>query len=167
MKARVVNISYEFLMFPPLVQFFLSPPPKGAWFLGRIKQICSNIRLVLIAMSIRAVVGPILRCAFIVADEVAVEIWALAGCSGDLAKAPIATGQETSPAEVCRQIKRAVEPLGEHALGVGRLVVEEGAAARGEDRGDQVGKGAGVGRLLCKGSYHRSDHSALLALFAE
>ena len=43
-------------------------------------------------------------------------IWALAGWGGDLDKAPIAIGRETSPAEVCRQTKGAVEPLGEHAL---------------------------------------------------
>ena len=42
-----------------------------------------------------------------------------------LDKASIAIGQETSRAEVCRQTKRAVQPLGEHALGASRLVVEE------------------------------------------
>ena len=60
------------------------------------------------------------------------------GWGGDLDRVPKAIGQETSPAEVCRQTKRAIEPLGEHALGGGGLVVEEGAVVRGEDRGDQV-----------------------------
>ena len=68
---------------------------------------------------------------------------------------------------MCRQTKRAVEPLGEHALGVSRLGVEESLVARGEDRCDQVGNGEGTGKRLCKGSYHRSDHSALLAVFVE
>jgi len=58
---------------------------------------------------------------------------------GDLGEAPIAIGQETSPAEVNRLTKRAVEPMGKRALGVDRLAVEEGAVIRGEDRGDQVG----------------------------
>jgi len=70
--------------------------------------------LVLIAMTVRVVVGLILKCVFIVGGEVAVAIWALAGWGGDLDKVPKAIGQETSPAEVCRQTKRAVEPLGEH-----------------------------------------------------
>jgi hypothetical protein len=35
-----------------------------------------------------------------------------------LGEVPIAIGQEASPAEVCRQTKRAVEPMGERALGV-------------------------------------------------
>jgi len=78
--------------------------------------------LVLIAMTVRVVVGLILKCVFIVGGEVAVAIWALAGWGGDLDKVPKAIGQETSPAEVCRQTKRAVEPLGEHALGGGGLV---------------------------------------------
>ena len=95
--------------------------------------------LVFIAMGVTAVVGLIPECAFIVGGAVAVAIWALAGWGGDLDKAPIAIGQETSPAEVCRQTERAVEPLGEHALGGGGLVVEEGAVVRGADRGDQVG----------------------------
>ena len=123
--------------------------------------------LVLIAMTVRVVVGLIIKCVFIVGGEVAVAIWALAGWGGDLDKVPKAIGQETSPAEVCRQTKRAVEPLGEHALGGGGLVVEEGAVVRGEDRGNQVGNGVGVGRHLCKGPYHRSDHSALLAVIVE
>ena len=69
--------------------------------------------LVLIAMSVRVMVGLILECAFIVGGEVAVVIWALAGWGGDFDKAPKAIGQETSPAEVCQQTKRVVEPLGE------------------------------------------------------
>ena len=56
--------------------------------------------LVLIAMGARVVVGLILGCAFIFGGEVAVAIWALVGWGGDLAKAPKAIGQETSPAEV-------------------------------------------------------------------
>jgi len=100
--------------------------------------------LVLIAMSVRVVVGLILECAFIAGGEVAVAIWALAGWDGDLDKASIAIGQETSPVGVCRQTKRVVEPLGEHALGVGRLVVEEGAVVYGKDRCDQVGNGVGA-----------------------
>ena len=111
--------------------------------------------LVLIAMSVRVVVGLILECAFIVGGEVAVAIWALAGWGGDLGKVSKAIGQETSPAEVYHQTKRPVEPLGEHALGVGRLVLEEGAVVRGEDRGDQVGNGVGAGR-----------HSSLLLFVA-
>ena len=62
--------------------------------------------LVLIAMSIRVVVGLVLECVFIVGGEVAVAIWALAGWGGDLDKVPKAIGQETSPAQVCRQTKR-------------------------------------------------------------
>jgi len=68
---------------------------------------------------------------------------------------------------VRRQNKRAVEPLGRHALGVGRLVVEEGAVVCGEDRGEQVDYGVGVGRHLCRAPHHRNNHSALLALFIE
>jgi len=90
--------------------------------------------LVPFAMSIRVVVGLILGSAFIVGGEVAVAIWALAGWGGDLGKVLIAIGQETNPAEVHHQTKRAEGPLGEHAFGVGRLVVEEGAVVRGEDR---------------------------------
>ena len=63
--------------------------------------------LVLIAMSVRVMVGLIFGCVFIVGGEVAVAIWALAGWGGDLGKVPKAIGQETSPAEVCRQTKRA------------------------------------------------------------
>ena len=54
-------------------------------------------------MGVRVVVGPILECVCIVGGEVAVAIWALADWSGDLDKAPIAIGQETSPAEAYRQ----------------------------------------------------------------
>ena len=55
-------------------------------------------------MSIRAVACLILECVSTVGGEVAVAIWALAGWGGDLDKAPKAIGQETNPAEVCRQI---------------------------------------------------------------
>ena len=123
--------------------------------------------LVPIAMSVRGVVALILGCVFIVGGEVAVAIWALAGWGGGLDKVSKAIGQETSSAELYRQTKRAVESLGKHALGDGRLVVEEGAVARDEDRGDQVGNSVGVARHLCKGSYHRSDHSAFFAVFVE
>ena len=122
--------------------------------------------LVLIAMSIRFVVGLILECAFVFGGEIAVAIWALPGWGGELGKAPIAIGQETSLAEMHRETKRAAEPLGEHTLGVGRLFVEEGAVARGEGRGDQVGNGVGVGGHLCKIFYHRSDYSVLQALLS-
>ena len=105
--------------------------------------------LVVIAMSVRVVVGLILGCVFVVGGEVAVIIWAFAGWGGDLSKAPIAIGQETSPAKVFRQTRRAAEPLGEHAPGVGRLIVEEGAVVPGEDRGDQIGNDVGAGRHLC------------------
>ena len=104
--------------------------------------------LVLIALSARAVVGLIFKCAFIAGGEVAVAIWALAGRGGDLDKAPKAIGQETSPAEISRQTERAVEPQGEHALGGGGLVVGEGAVVRGEDRSDEAGNGVGAGRHL-------------------
>jgi hypothetical protein len=65
-------------------------------------------------------VSSILECGFVVGGEVAVAIGALAGCGAGIAlgKAPIAIGQEASPAEVCRQTKRAVQPMGERALGV-------------------------------------------------
>jgi len=42
--------------------------------------------------------------------------------AGDLGEASIAIGQETGAAEVRRQTERAVELLGEHALGVGRCL---------------------------------------------
>ena len=107
------------------------------------------MELVLIAMTVRVVEGLILGCVFIVGGEVAVAIWALAGWGGDLDKAPIAIShvisQETSPAEVWSQTERAVEPLGEHSLGGGGLVVKEGAVTRGEDRGDQVGNSVDAG----------------------
>ena len=69
--------------------------------------------LVLIAMSARVVKGPIPGCAFTARGEVAVAIWALASWGGDLDKAPKAICQETSPAEVYRQTKRATGPLGQ------------------------------------------------------
>ena len=72
-------------------------------------------------MSIRVVIGLILGCIFIVAGEVVVAIWALAGWGGDFGKVPISINQETSRAGVCRQTKIAVEPLGEHSLGGGGL----------------------------------------------
>jgi len=42
--------------------------------------------LVLIAMGVRVVIGPILGCVFIFGGEVALAIWALKGCGGDLDK---------------------------------------------------------------------------------
>ena len=45
--------------------------------------------LVLIAMTVRVVVGLIIKCVFIVGGEVAVAIWALAGWGGDLDMVPI------------------------------------------------------------------------------
>jgi len=77
------------------------------------------MRPVFIAMSTRAVVGPVPKCAFVVRSEIAMAIWALACWGEDLDKAPIAIGQETSLAEVYRQTKRAVESVGVHGLGVG------------------------------------------------
>ena len=44
-----------------------------------------------------------------------VAIWALAGGGGNLGEVPIGIGQEAGPAEVYRQTKRPVEPLGGHA----------------------------------------------------
>ena len=123
--------------------------------------------LVLIAMSVRIVVGLILGCCFIVGGEVAVAIWALAAWGGDLGMVPKAIGQETSPADVHPQIKSAVAPLGGHALGVGGFAVEERAVARGEGRGDQVYPGVGAERHHCKGPHHRGDYSTLLAVFVE
>jgi len=111
--------------------------------------------------------GLVLGYVFIARGEVAVAIWALAGWGGELGKASIATGQETGLAEVCYQTKRVAEPLGEHALGVDKLVVEERAVFSGEDRGVQVGNGIGAERYLCKSSFNRSNHSALLAVFVE
>ena len=61
---------------------FLSDPPRGAWVLvgqNRHAPLWGYISVVLIAMSVRVVVGLILKCAFIAGGEVAVAIWALAG----------------------------------------------------------------------------------------
>ena len=55
------------------------PPPDGDLGSSRINQTCSPMGLVLIAMSVRAAVGLIFRCAFTAGSEVAVAIWALAG----------------------------------------------------------------------------------------
>ena len=74
--------------------------PEGGFGSSRIKQACFPMGLqyvVLIAMSIRVVVGLILRCVFIVGGKVAVATWAPAGWGGDLDKASIRIGQETSP----------------------------------------------------------------------
>ena len=37
----------------------------------------------------------------------------------------------------------------------------------GEDKGDKVGNGVGVGRHLKKGAHHWSDHSALLSVLVD
>jgi len=63
------------------------------------------------------------KCAFVVVDIVVVALQVLAGEGGDLGEVSIVIGQETGPVEVYSQIKRAVEPLDEHALNAGRLVV--------------------------------------------
>jgi len=49
--------------------------------------------LVHIAMSLRVVIGLVLECALIAGGVVVVAIWALAGWSGDLDKAPTSIGQ--------------------------------------------------------------------------
>jgi len=80
--------------------------------------------LVLIAISVSAVVGLISNAPS--SSEVK-SWWPSAlwrGWNGGLGKVPIAADQEASAAEVCRQTKRAAGPLGEHALGVGRLFQE-------------------------------------------
>jgi hypothetical protein len=64
--------------------------------------------------------------------------------------------------------ERAVESLGEHALGFQMLLGKQGLVFVGEDRCDEVSDGVGVGRHLSKGpNYYWSDRSAFLAVLVE
>ena len=57
--------------------------------------------------------------------------------------------------------KRAVEPLGEYSLGVGRHVVGEEAVVRCESRDDQIGDAVGARIPLYKALHHRSDRKVV------
>jgi hypothetical protein len=97
---------------------------------------------------VRVVVVLVLERVFVVGGEVAATTRALTGRGRDLDQISVAKKQETGPAEMRCQPEGAVEPLGEHAFGFRRLVSKELAVLVGEDRGDKVGDGVGVGRHL-------------------